>query len=300
MEWTKRIRAIIDYIENHLTDDITMQDISNCVYLSSEYIQRSFSYITEYRIAEYIRNRRLHRAAEDLIKTDDKVKEIAMKYRYENYESFEKAFIRFHGKSPSEIRNGANFREFYPLVVSAYIQGGDHKKYTIKKQNAMRLIGIEKDMPIDGDAAIISGFWDEFHELRRRASNKSTENRSPFEKTVIDNLIGEFGIYITDIDNGMIRYLIAGRYSGGDVPDGLALFELPECEWAVLNCIGPVPDTIKREWKFIDSDAMTDSENYTVIDDITLEWFDILNTDRNDPDYHSSIWLHVIEKDHKE
>lgn len=296
MEWIERIRSIIDYIENHLTDDITIKDIEKTVFLCPDYIHRLFSYITNYGISEYIRNRRLHRAALDLINTDEKIKKIALKYHYENYESFAKAFTRFHGKSPSEIRNGAHFREFYPIVVSAYMQGGDKKRFKIKKQNPMRFIGIEIEMPINENAILVSEFWDRFHELRATAEKKNPEERNHSETAVIDNMIGEFGICITDNEKGTIRYSIAGRYNGGEVPEGLALLELPECEWAVFNCIGPVPDTIKKVWQYINFEELLDSEQYTVIDDITMEWFDILNTDRNDPDYHWSIWLHTIEK----
>lgn len=296
MEWIGRIRSVIDYIEDHLTEEITIQTIAEHVFLSKYYIERLFSSITNYSIGEYIRNRRLHRAALDLINTDVKVKEIALKYRYENYEGFEKAFIRFHGKSPTEIRNGAPFREFYPLVVSAFIQGGDQMRHTIRILNAMRFIGIEIDMPIDESEVIVSGFWDRFHVLRSTAEIKKPEKRNPVEKAIIDNLIGEFGICITDTDKGTIRYLIAGRYNGREVPEGMTLFELPECKWAIFNCTGPVPETMQRVWKYIKFEEMINRGGHSVENDITVEWFDMLNTNRNDPDYRCSIWLHTTNK----
>ena len=101
MEWLTCIRAAIDYIESHLEENISAQDVANQVYLSSFFLQRGFSLMTGYGIGEYLRNRRLYQAALDLQRTDDKVIDIALRYCYETPESFTKAFVRFHGATPT-------------------------------------------------------------------------------------------------------------------------------------------------------------------------------------------------------
>ena len=97
MEWLTSIRTAIDYMEEHLTDNIRAQDVADRVYLSPFFLQKGFSLMTGYGIGEYIRNRRLYQAAVDLKETDDKVIDIAFRYGYEAPESFTKAFSRFHG-----------------------------------------------------------------------------------------------------------------------------------------------------------------------------------------------------------
>ena len=92
MEWLSAIRAAIDYMEKHLTDDISAQDVGEQVFLSPFFLQRGFSLMTGYGIGEYIRNRRLYLAALDLQRTDEKVIDIALRYGYETPESFTKAF----------------------------------------------------------------------------------------------------------------------------------------------------------------------------------------------------------------
>ena len=82
MEWLTSIRAAIDYMEEHLTDNISAQDVADQVYLSPFFLQKGFSLMTGYGIGEYIRNRRLYQAAEDLKETDDKVIDIAFRYGY--------------------------------------------------------------------------------------------------------------------------------------------------------------------------------------------------------------------------
>ena len=43
MEWLTSIRTAIDYMEKHLTDDISAQDVADQVYLSPFFLQRGFS-----------------------------------------------------------------------------------------------------------------------------------------------------------------------------------------------------------------------------------------------------------------
>ena len=50
MEWLSAIRAAIDYMEKHLTDDISAQDVAGQVYLSPFFLQRGFSLMTGYGI----------------------------------------------------------------------------------------------------------------------------------------------------------------------------------------------------------------------------------------------------------
>ena len=80
MEWLTSIRTAIDYIEEHLTESISAQDVANQVYLSPFFLQKGFSLMTGYGIGEYIRNRRLYLAALDLKDTNDKVIDIAFRY----------------------------------------------------------------------------------------------------------------------------------------------------------------------------------------------------------------------------
>jgi len=69
-------------------------------------------------IGEYIRNRRLSLAAQDLLQLNNKIIDIAMRYQYDTQESFSKAFTRFHGVPPSKVQGGKlSFFIRYPLTL---------------------------------------------------------------------------------------------------------------------------------------------------------------------------------------
>ena len=140
MEWLTGVRTAIRYIEDNLTNDISAQDVSDQVHISSFFLQRGFLIMTGYGIGEYIRSRRLFEAAKELRETDEKIIDIAFRYCYETPESFSKAFQRFHGSTPLQVRNGAQFRSFLPINITLTVHGGDQMDYKITPMFPFRLI----------------------------------------------------------------------------------------------------------------------------------------------------------------
>ncbi len=115
MNWSEAISKVLEYIEKNLTNEITIDDISKHAYISSIYLQKGFSILCGISIGEYIKNRRLTVASYELINTDNKIIDIALKYGYDSPDSFTKAFTRFHGTTPSKVRRSSKIREFAPL-----------------------------------------------------------------------------------------------------------------------------------------------------------------------------------------
>ena len=123
MNWIQSLSKTINYIEQHLTDDISINEVSNRFYMSSSHFQLVFHVVMGMTIGEYIRNRRLSLAAQDLLQPNNKIIDVAQRYQYDTQESFSKAFTRFHGVPPSKIRRG-NIKLFHPLTISITVQGG--------------------------------------------------------------------------------------------------------------------------------------------------------------------------------
>ena len=161
MEWLTSIRAAIDYMEAHLTDDIRAQDVADRVYLSPFFLQRGFSLMTGCGIGEYMRNRRLYQAARDLKEAEDKVIEIALRYCYDTPESFTKAFSRFHGATPSQVRDGAAGKVFLPLTIKLSVQGGSQMDVKIAPMFPFKVIGFQKIFDNETAYAEIPRFWNE-------------------------------------------------------------------------------------------------------------------------------------------
>ena len=296
MEWLSAIRTAIDYMEKHLTDDISAQDVAEQVFLSPFFLQRGFSLMSRYGIGEYLRNRRLYQAALDLKGTEEKVIDIAFRYGYETPESFTKAFSRFHGVTPSQVRDGAAVRVFLPLTIKLSVQGGNQMDYKITPMFPFRVIGFQKVFDNETAYAEIPKYWTEICETYANNVYAGNAPANPYEQAFVDNCIGEYGVCIDDIGGGKFRYLIAGKYTGGEVPEGMVVYEFPRCDWAVFNCIGPIPEALQSVNTRIFSEWLPGNAEYELSGNATVEWYDCVNGEMTDPDYHSAIWVPVKKK----
>lgn len=296
MEWVTAIRTAIGYMENHLSENISVQDVADQVYLSPFFLQRGFSLMTGYGISEYLRSRRLYQAALDLQNTDDRVIDIARRYCYETPESFAKAFSRFHKATPSQVRGGAAVNVFLPLRISIAIQGGELMDYVISPMFPFRVIGFQKVFENETAYAEIPKYWDEICEKYADHVYAGNPPANPYEQAIVDNCIGEYGICIDDIGEGKFRYLVAGRYTGGEVPEGMAVYEFPRTEWAVFDCRGPIPEALQNLNTRIFREWLPGNPDYELSGNASVEWYDCINGEKSDPDYHSAIWIPVKKK----
>ena len=78
--WVQNIQRAIDYIEENLCDDISIEDVAKEAYSSTFHFQRVFSILCGFTVSDYIRNRRLANAALDLLDENTKVIDVDFKY----------------------------------------------------------------------------------------------------------------------------------------------------------------------------------------------------------------------------
>lgn len=296
MEWLTCIRGAIGYMEAHLTDDVSLEDVARSVHLSPFFLQRGFSLMTGCGVGEYLRNRRLYQAALDLQKEKEKVIDVALKYGYETPESFSKAFARFHGATPTQIREGAPARTFLPLTIHISIQGGSQMDCRITPMFPFKVIGFQKEFDYETAYDQIPRFWDEVCEKYAYNVYAGNDPANPWEQALVDNCIGEYGVCIDDVGGGKFRYLVAGKYTGGPVPEGMALYEFPRGEWAVFDCVGPIPEALQRLNTRIFREWLPANPDYELCGNANVEWYDCVNGEKTDPDYRSAIWVPVKRK----
>jgi AraC family transcriptional regulator len=275
MNWVKTINDAIEYMEGHLTDEITLADIAKNVNLSAFHFQRAFSLLTEMTPAEYMRKRRLSQAGADLAGGDEKVIDVAMKYCYDSPESFTKAFTRFHGVSPMQVKKGSPIQFMNRFTVRMTIEGGSIMEYTIEKWEAMDLLMHAKTFHAETSEDEIPKFWDEYyaHEATRK----------------IPGYLGFCAQQKTDSDE--FRYGIGCKASDAEgVPEGFEIIHIPEYTWAVFKCVGPTPKAIQAMWEQIYKEWLPVSD-YELIPDYDIENY--LPGDPSSREYVSEICIPV-------
>ncbi len=275
MDWVRTVNNAIDYMENHLTEPITLSEIAGAVYLSVFHFQRAFSLLTELSPAEYLRRRRLSRAGADLAKGEEKVIDVAAKYCYDSPESFTKAFTRFHGVTPMQAKKGSPIRFMNRFTVRITIEGGSIMEYVIEKWEATELLMHAKDFHAETGEAEIPKFWDEY-----------------YADEACRKVPGYLGICAQNKTGGdVFRYGIGCRASDVEgVPEGFELIRLPAYTWAVFRCVGPMPGAIQAMWERIYREWLPVS-GYELIPDYEIENY--LPGDPSSPDYVSEICIPV-------
>ncbi len=145
MDWITGIQNAINYIEGHLTEEISYEQVARESFSSNFHFQRVFSILCGMTLGEYIRSRRLSLAGTELATTNAKVIDVAAKYGYESPESFAKAFQKFHGMAPSQARtDGAMLKSFSRLSIKISLEGGTTMNYRMEEKPAMLLTGYKK------------------------------------------------------------------------------------------------------------------------------------------------------------
>ena len=153
MNWIQNLSKTVDFIEENLTSNICIDEVSRNAYSSSSHFQLIFHVVMGVPVGEYIRNRRLSLAAQDLFMPNSKIIDVAMRYQYDTQESFSKAFTRFHGVTPSKIKRGQN-KLFHPFTINVAIQGGFEKSWTFNNEFHLvdwDKIGESKDEELTAD-----------------------------------------------------------------------------------------------------------------------------------------------------
>lgn len=137
------LNEIIEYIENHLTDAISYNKLSTFLGTNEYTMQSLFSLLCNISIADYIRMRRLSEAGFDIYKSNSKIIDIAIKYQYENPTSFSRAFEKFHGIKPSQVKSHPEKLKLYTKIVfNEQISTNTEKiEYSIVELDELRLYG---------------------------------------------------------------------------------------------------------------------------------------------------------------
>lgn len=99
-----KIQDILTYINQHLSDTLSVDELAAHAYISKFYLMRKFKADTGYGIHQYIRSKRLL-LARDLLKTDLPITRISNEVGFADYSTFSRAFKEMFHCSPREFRS---------------------------------------------------------------------------------------------------------------------------------------------------------------------------------------------------
>lgn len=290
-----QIQQAINFMEEHILDEITYVDVAKSVHMSGYSFHRVFSFTVGMTANEYIRQRRLSLAGQELQSTGISVIEASYKYGYESPESFSKAFSRFHGSTPRQAKHkGATLRLFDPLVIKISIGGGSMIEYRIEHKENQRFVAVKRafsnETSLDQDGRSIPSFWTECSDNDLIAPMQALcppGKRdlyglcSPLKDSETQFYYG-IGVKLEkETDQAQINQLLARGYT---------LWETEPADYAVFKCCGPDGECLGEAWdKFFKE--FSPQTGYTQTDDTDFEVY----FEHGEPGVFCELWVPVVK-----
>ena len=290
MDWITGISKAIDYIEEHITEPTDYARAAKEACSSPFNFQRVFALLCGYTLGDYVRMRRLTLAGEELLSTDAKVIDVALKYGYDSPESFSRAFTRFHGVSPSAVRKGAAIRSFSRICVKLILTGGSIMEYRIEKKQAAKIICRRREFTKPGDDYThreIPEFWNEC------GRDGSIQKLCGYIKDSAQ-FKGLLGVcFSTEMTDSGLPYGIGAEYDGESDPQDFEIVEIPAYTYAVFTVRGRMPDAFRETYRKICTEFFPQS-GYEYGNGVEIEVYP--SADVQNPDYTCEIWIAVKPK----
>lgn len=283
MEWYENLNEALKYIEENLDGEIEYEKAAQIARCSTFHFQRMFSYLAGTPLSEYIRHRRLTRAAFDL-QCGYKVIDVALRYGYESPTAFNRAFQNIHNVSPSVAqKEGTSLKAYPPISFKITIKGASEMDYRIVKKDAIRIVGIK---------GLIGKNVEESFKIAPQLWNQATqEGKIPQIVSLINNEpMGLLGVSACMDDLDQWEYYIAAA-SDKEIPDGMTEYIIPASTWAVFSGQGSMPDSIQElEKRTVTEWLPTSGYEYANAPDIEVY------LDSNPADCKFEVWLPITKK----
>ena len=282
MEWLSRMNDALSYMEDNLSGEISTEKAAQLACLSPYHFQRMFSYIAGVSLAEYLRRRRLTKAALDL-QGGDKVIDVALRYGYESPTAFNRAFQVVHGIAPSVAQRPDTMLKAFPRIsFQITIKGVSEMDYRIMEKEAFRVVGVRTPLSADMEENFknIPLFWQETISSRRVNPLLALMNTEPR---------GLLGVSVANKSNRE-RYYYICIATDQPVPTGMFEVDVPQHTWAIFSGSGD-PSSISDLQKRIFSEWLPTS-GYEWVCSVDVEVY----LDDHPTDMKYEVWLPITKK----
>ena len=192
-----KFTELINYIEANLDNDIKPLKMAQILCVNEYTMYRIFTFLTGMTLTEYIRKRRLSMAAIELQNSNIKIIDLAIKYGYENSESFSRSFYKFHGIKPSKVKKEKQYIKNFPPYSFANIRTNKELHYKIEEHDEIELYGISKKCYIPEIKKIYyknGNFKDDF--IRYFSSNKVRKTGKHITDEELENITNKYNNYM--------------------------------------------------------------------------------------------------------
>jgi AraC family transcriptional regulator len=273
--YEEAIQRVVDEIEDRLGEELRFADLARLSNFSEFHFHRVFHALAGLPVMEYVRVRRLVRAAARVAYSQDRLLDIAIDCGFGTPETFIRAFRKLYGMTPGDYRKKGFRPPDYPKVdvrqrkLNPYL-GGIRMEYRIVTKPAFDVIGYSlRTRTHEGENhRDIPAFWSRYME-EKMGQNLHGLAVSGAEYGICDDF---------DMESGEFSYIIGVEAKeGAEAPEGTVKRHYPETTYAVFTTPKVTPDrfseSIQSTWGVIFSEWFPNSD-YEHSGGAELEYYD--------------------------
>lgn len=238
----QELNHVMDFIEAHLTDELSLTDISDYAGVSDYHFRKIFSYIAGISLSEYIKNRRLSKAASDLLE-GEKVTEVAFRYGYESLDGFTRAFKKWSGFLPSEIDEQQHIKSFPKFTFVIKVKGGETMEFRIENKPAFSFAGVKKRVPMQFEG-VNPAILELAQSITEEQRNEMHRVQDIEPKEIVDASYDADEKFMKE--SGDLTHLIGVLTTQSDISKLLDVVPVEAGTWAVFPNEGPFPETMQQ------------------------------------------------------
>ena len=249
------------FIESHLADQLTLDEIAGVAGISRFHMVRAFAAATGLSVMRYVRARRLSEAARALANGAPDILTLALDADYGSHEAFTRAFRDHFGVTPEAVRAATrldNLSLQEPITMdSTVIDNLQPPRFTTSKP--LLIAGLGERYSCES-AAGIPGQWQRFHQ----------------SVATIPGRIGKvaYGVCCNGDDSGNFDYIAGVEVSDfSDLPREFSSVRIPEQRYAVfthrdhISTIRRTINTIWNQWLPASGHKAADAPNFERYDE---------------------------------
>lgn len=254
------LNQAMDYIEEHLTEEVSFDEFAKKTGISVYHFKRTFSFIAGMSLAEYIKKRRLAEANLALL-AGEKVTDVAFKYGYQSIEGFSRAFRDWSGQAPSEVMKTQIQKTFPKFSFYIDIKGGQSMDVKLIEKPAFQIVGVSQKVPLQ-----YQGENQAIMELAQRITPQQRAEMHTFDDIYPHQVVNasfDFQEGRTT-EGGEMTHMIGFATLQENTYEDLEQLSVPAHTWAVFPNEGPFPQTLQETWAKIFSEWLP-SSGYQVV-----------------------------------
>lgn len=230
------IESLINFIEDNIEYNLSLESLSEASSISKFHLIRIFKNLTSFTIMDYVKARRLAHSLNELLHTDLKIIDIAIKYQFNYEQSYIRAFKSEYGITPSRFRRNqipVTIVEKINLELITSIDNGIlfHPKIVIRPE--IKLIGIKDIIKLKDKYTknLANSRGVDFY-YNQRSLIKNPQNPHIYiGLTRLVDYTADYTYYMPSIEVNSFDY----------IPKGMTSDTLPRSKYAVFHYMGQHP-----------------------------------------------------------